>query len=123
MLPFMYSGMFRLVSTVTFPSYDKDARHNNKGGKRKYARHKTECVTLISSFHPNIGSTTFPLTSTDLITQIEGRKLYCTCLFHSSYNFFLPPAMFCLMEANLKQLPHENGRCRYKYIYIFFIIY
>lgn len=28
--------------------------------------------------------------------------------------------MFCFMEANLKQLPHENGRCRYKYIYIFF---
>lgn len=81
-----------------------------RGKKGNMRRCKTECVTQISSSHPNIGPTTFPLTSKDLITQIEGRKRVCTCLFHSSYIFFLflPPAMFCLVEANLKRLPIEK---------------
>lgn len=102
MLPFMYSGMFRLASTVTFPSFDKDACHNNKGGKKgNMHRHKTECVTLISSFSLNKHRPDNP-------DRGEETILYMSVPFKLQFFFFLPPAMFCLTEANLKQLPNEK---------------
>lgn len=103
-----FLGCFVWLRRWLFPSF-AEAACDNKGGKKgNMYRHKTECVTLTSSFHPTVDSTAFPLTSTDLITQIgEETILYMSDPLKLHF-FFLPSAMFCLTEANLKQLPNKK---------------